>query len=302
MNFLSKSLTARITKQVKDQLPQILPDVVSNFAPPVIQKMVTESLKEAVLANESSQPQFSYEAAKTLIEFELKKILIDKMDKNQSYLTASKHKEYKYKDPSARSDRGLKKRKTSKDAELTKEPTDPDWNVDKTLQQGQNQSWLMTLASSAEKPSNTIDELLSTPIDFSTFIMNGLKINNLTQETLLGPAFRLLKGTRSNYAELKYDFEECYKALSEKLGDDVSDFAIALRMFTRSLVIQKRVEDFQLRYLPKRRWSTLEKKRANIMIKAIGKQLKERRLMRSLEKFLGGKDYGTDLRLLQQTI
>ncbi|GKA20311.1 hypothetical protein Tco_0700300 [Tanacetum coccineum] len=30
------------------------------------------------------------------------------------------------------------------------------------------------------------------------------------------------------------------------LGDDVSDFAIALRMFTRSLVIQNRVEDLQL--------------------------------------------------------
>ncbi|GKG13786.1 hypothetical protein Tco_0350746 [Tanacetum coccineum] len=31
------------------------------------------------------------------------------------------------------------------------------------------------------------------------------------------PAFKLLKGTRSNYAELEYDFEEWYKALSEKL-------------------------------------------------------------------------------------
>nr|GEZ78197.1 hypothetical protein [Tanacetum cinerariifolium] len=31
------------------------------------------------------------------------------------------------------------------------------------------------------------------------------------------PAFRLLKGTRNNYAELEYDFKECYKALSEKL-------------------------------------------------------------------------------------
>ncbi|GJT41882.1 hypothetical protein Tco_0941747 [Tanacetum coccineum] len=50
--------------------------------------------------------------------------------------------------------------------------------------------------------------------------MNGLKITNLTQETLLGPAFKLLKGTRSNYAELEYDFEECYKALSEKLDWD----------------------------------------------------------------------------------
>ncbi|GJY35127.1 hypothetical protein Tco_0420505 [Tanacetum coccineum] len=96
------------------------------------------------------------------------------------------------------------------------EPTNPDWNIDKTPQQGQNQSWLMTLALSAKKPSKTFDELMSTPIDFSVFIMNGLKINNLTQETLLGPAFRLLKGTRSNYAELEYDFKECYKALSEK--------------------------------------------------------------------------------------
>ncbi|GKD08304.1 hypothetical protein Tco_1187989, partial [Tanacetum coccineum] len=89
------------------------------------------------------------------------------------------------------------------------EPTTPDWHFDKTLQQGQNQSWLMTLASSAKKPSKTFDELMSTPIDFSAFIMNGLKINNLTQEILLGPTFRLLKGTHSNYAELEYDFEEC---------------------------------------------------------------------------------------------
>ncbi|GKE62890.1 hypothetical protein Tco_1513257 [Tanacetum coccineum] len=34
--------------------------------------------------------------------------------------------------------------------------------------------------------------------------------------------------------------------LTNLSGDDVSDFAIALKMFTRSLVIQKRVEDHQL--------------------------------------------------------
>ncbi|GJR73658.1 hypothetical protein Tco_0086023 [Tanacetum coccineum] len=286
--------------------------------------MVKESLEDVVLAKESSQPQCSYEAVATLTEFELKKIMIDKMDKSESYPAALEHRECyeglkksydldktifstygkvyslkrsrkdkdKDEDPSAGSDRGLKKRKTSKDAEPTKEK--PEFEVaeldmpqvqeenpgkddeepkDKTPQQGQNQSWLLTLASSAEKPSKTFDELMSTLIDFSAFIMNGLKINNLTQETLLGPAFRLLKGTHSNYAELEYDFEECYKALSEKLdwenpeggdypfdltkplplviksahkGDDVYDFTIALRMLSRSLVIQKRVEDLQL--------------------------------------------------------
>ncbi|GJU53096.1 hypothetical protein Tco_1226810 [Tanacetum coccineum] len=35
-------------------------------------------------------------------------------------------------------------------------------------------------------------------------------------------------------------------------------------------------KNIQMKYLPKRRWSTLEKKQANIMIKAIDKQLKER--------------------------
>ncbi|GKE06957.1 hypothetical protein Tco_1398975 [Tanacetum coccineum] len=77
----------------------------------------------------------------------------------------------------------------------------------------------MTLATftSTDKSLKDFDELMSTPIDFSEYILNGLKIKNLTQEIMLGPALRLLKGTRSNYAKLEYDFEECYKALLEKL-------------------------------------------------------------------------------------
>ncbi|GJW49740.1 hypothetical protein Tco_0091091 [Tanacetum coccineum] len=55
-------------------------------------------------------------------------------------------------------------------------------------------------------------------------------------------------------------------------------------------------------YLPKRRWSNLEKKRAHYMIKDINKLMKERRLMRSFERFVGGRLYGTDPRLLQRTI
>ncbi|GKG25810.1 hypothetical protein Tco_0398956, partial [Tanacetum coccineum] len=50
-------------------------------------------------------------------------------------------------------------------------------------------------------------------------------------------------------------------------------------------------------YLPQRRWSSLEKKRAHVIIKAIDKQLKERRMTRSLEKFVGGRHYKTDLQL-----
>ncbi|GKB23772.1 hypothetical protein Tco_0863173 [Tanacetum coccineum] len=322
MNFLSESLAARIKEKVKDQLPQILPQEVSNFAPPVIEKLIKESHDEVTLAKVSSQLQSTYEAASTLTEFELKKILLDKMEKSESYLTAPEHQDcyglkksyaldkdffYSYdvyslkrgrkdkdkdEDPSAGSDRGLKKRKTSKDAKPTtgqkkkdstsgsskgtksqpkssgksvqleepvfevadlnllqdqegnlgdnkdeprnktaskrdwfkkptppQEPTDPDWNIGKTTQEGPTQNWLMTLttSTSTDKSLKDFDELMSTPINFSEYILNGLKIENLTQEILLGQAFRLLKGTRFNYAELVYDFKECYKALSEKL-------------------------------------------------------------------------------------
>ncbi|GJR08333.1 hypothetical protein Tco_0790985 [Tanacetum coccineum] len=56
MNFLSASLTARITEQVKIQLPQILRQEMSNFAPLEIQRMINESLEHVVLDKESSQP------------------------------------------------------------------------------------------------------------------------------------------------------------------------------------------------------------------------------------------------------
>ncbi|GJW70815.1 hypothetical protein Tco_0127732 [Tanacetum coccineum] len=72
---------------------EILPKEVSNFSPSEIKRIVTESLKHAVLANESSQPMSTYMAAASLTEFELKKILIDKMDESQSYLTTTEHRE-----------------------------------------------------------------------------------------------------------------------------------------------------------------------------------------------------------------
>nr|GEU52777.1 retrovirus-related Pol polyprotein from transposon TNT 1-94 [Tanacetum cinerariifolium] len=62
-----------------------LSQAVLDFATPVIEKNVTESLEAVVLARYSSQPNFTYEAAASLSEFKLIKILIDKMEKNKSY-------------------------------------------------------------------------------------------------------------------------------------------------------------------------------------------------------------------------
>ncbi|GJR97869.1 hypothetical protein Tco_0270043 [Tanacetum coccineum] len=485
MNFFSESLTTRIKEQVKDQLPQILPKEVSNFALRVIEKLIKESRDEVTLAKVSSQPQSTYEAASTLTEFELKKILLDKMEKNKD----------KDKDPFAGSDRGLKKRKLSKDAEPTTSPKKKDsksgsskstksqpksseslfnqrnlcsrlqtqtchkinkgiWVIMK-MNQGMRLPLDVTASTSTDKSLKDFDELISTPIDFSSyenpegddypfdlskplplitrgkrqrvpfefFINNDLKylqggISTMTYTTsttktkaakydppgiedMVPNIWSPVKVAYDRYAlwgishwrqqrksfyayargiqsrgdvystkhilavtHVKVIMKHGYGYLEEIVvrradnnrlinlsGDDVADFAIALRMFTRSLVIQKRVEDLQLgvenpqgfiydddykrnrlmrsdklykfsdgtltrflssleditkninmEYLSKRRWSTLEKKRAYFMIKDNNKLLEERRMMRSLEKFVGGRLYGTDLRLLQRTI
>ncbi|GJT90830.1 hypothetical protein Tco_1079675 [Tanacetum coccineum] len=123
-------------------------------------------------------------------------------------------------------------------------------------------------------------------------------------------------------------------------------FNVSLRMFTRSVVIQRRVEDLQLgvesyqkklnltkldtyrldlkrsdgilndvwtalndrlkgirmEYLPQTIWRKSDKDNAGAMIHAIDKQLKTRRIMQSLEKFVGGRPYKGDFQLLQRTI
>ncbi|GJX74532.1 retrovirus-related pol polyprotein from transposon TNT 1-94 [Tanacetum coccineum] len=63
----------------------------------------------------------------------------------------------------------------------------------------------------------TFNDLMATPIDFSNYVLNELKIENLTQNILLGPAFNLLKGTCSRSIELEYNFQECFNALTDKL-------------------------------------------------------------------------------------
>ncbi|GJT55671.1 hypothetical protein Tco_0990725 [Tanacetum coccineum] len=46
----------------------------------------------------------------------------------------------------------------------------------------------------------------------------------------------------------------------------------------------------RMEYLPKRKWSGLDKRKARVMIQDIDNQLFQRRLMRNLEKFVGGRE------------
>ncbi|GJZ42835.1 hypothetical protein Tco_0590090 [Tanacetum coccineum] len=439
-------------------------------------------------------PQSSYEADATLTEFELKKILIDKIDKSKSYLAALEHRKCyegliqsydldkslfstygkvyslkrsrkdkdKDEDPSAGSDRGLKKRKTSKDAESAKGPKAKE-SQSGSSKGDKSQPKSSGKSAQSEEPDFEVGDS-DIPQDQEENMGND---NEEPKEKRPGSTSQ--RHTFKIRLIEEYDFEECYKALSKKLdwenpeGDDypfdltkplpllmsrnhqkvpVDYFfnndlkylqgGISTMTYTTSLrktkaaqydlqgieymvlniwvevmrkhgygylkeivvrragnelyrfkegnfphlrindiedmillVVQNRLtnlsghdkkinvtrpqttisgirkrdpytpyqdpqrfiyvdnnkrnrlmrsdelykfsdrtltelrtsldditKNIRMEYLPKRCWSTLENKRANIMIKAIDKQLKERRLIRSLEKFAGGRHYG----------
>nr|GEV63013.1 putative ribonuclease H-like domain-containing protein [Tanacetum cinerariifolium] len=245
--------------------------------------MVTESLDRAILAKEPSQPQSSYEAAAPHTEFKLKKILIDKIDK---------HKD-KDDDPSTGLDRGLKKRKTSKDTKPTKEEPEFEF-ADSDMPQDQEEN----LSNDDEEPKGkalktwfqTFRVLLKSPMITCLWRISywrdqrksfygyarGLESRHDVYSTKRILAVTWVEVMRKHgYGYLReidvrradndiYTFKEgdfprlCINDIEDTLilivqskltnlsGNDVSDFIIALRMFTRSIIIQKQVKDLQL--------------------------------------------------------
>nr|GEX09388.1 retrovirus-related Pol polyprotein from transposon TNT 1-94 [Tanacetum cinerariifolium] len=141
-------------------------------------------------------------------------------------------------------------------------------------------TWI-TQVTHAEEPPTSFDEFNDTSFDFSAFVLHRIHIPNLTQEILVGPAFNLLKVTRLkikkmyDYGHLEeievrrddqhlYMFKEgdfkrprlqdiedmllllVQQKLTNLTIDERFDLNVALHMFTRHIVIQKRVEDLQL--------------------------------------------------------
>ncbi|GJZ03496.1 hypothetical protein Tco_0536771 [Tanacetum coccineum] len=227
INFLSESFTARIKEQVKDQLPRILPQEVSNFAPPCKNYAGLEyDFEECYKALSESLMGKSVGGAILLILSTLPLITSGKL-----YYQDKGSGSYDY--------LALK-------------------------------TWLQTYGS---------------PVKGMQFPKGDVYLTK-----------RILAVTHVSVMR-KYGYRRNGLMRSDELYK-FSDGTLT-RLLSSLEDINKNID---MTYLPKRRWSTLEKKRAHFMIKDINKLLKEKRMMRSLEKFVGGRLYGTDLRLLQRTI
>nr|GFB30452.1 hypothetical protein [Tanacetum cinerariifolium] len=66
--------------------------------------------------------------------------------------------------------------------------------------------------------------------------------------------------------------------------------------------LDDRLNGIRMQYLPTTIWRKGDKDRAAAMIQAINKMLKTRSIIRSLERFVGGRQYEGDFRMLQRTI
>nr|GEY85867.1 hypothetical protein [Tanacetum cinerariifolium] len=263
LNNLDENMQKIIKEQVKEQLKVQVSKIL-----PKIKKTMNEQLEAGVLTRSSNASKTSYVVAADLSEMELKKILIEKME-SKNILNGFNNKR----------------------------------NLQLLIVLGTRLYQLLTkafnrdLAMQAESCSS-FNELMDTPVDFSTFLMNRLKVDTLTPKLLAGPTYELMKGSCKSLVELEFFLEEVYKTTTDQLdcftdlpstrsmleiddekvykfkeGDfkrlhiqDIKDmllllvqgklknltveehfaFNVSLRMFTRSIVIQRRVEDLQL--------------------------------------------------------
>nr|GEV48768.1 hypothetical protein [Tanacetum cinerariifolium] len=109
-----------VKEQVKAQVSKILPR---------IEQAVNEQLKAKVLTRSSHSSRASYAVAADLSEMELKKILIKKIEFNKSIQCSDEQRNLykaldKDEEPSARPDRGLKRRKEGKEPESASTPSE----------------------------------------------------------------------------------------------------------------------------------------------------------------------------------
>nr|GEX57721.1 hypothetical protein [Tanacetum cinerariifolium] len=104
------------------------------------------------------------------------------------------------------------------------EPSHPEFDIgaeDQPIVQSSQhpeciQPWISKLAKQSDSRSS-FNELMDTPLDFSNFLINRLKVDTLTLELLAGPTYELMKASCKSLVELEYNLEEVFKATTDQL-------------------------------------------------------------------------------------
>ncbi|GKB75347.1 hypothetical protein Tco_0942242 [Tanacetum coccineum] len=313
---------------VKDEVKNLLPKEISDFSTLLIESTIAESYENVILLDKMQKIK-SYQVApehKELYDglvksYNVGKALFEAYGNTYSLKRDHVDKD-KDKDPSVGSDRGSKRRKTSKDDELSKEPKS---NGSKSLNSSKGTSHSLHKSTGksthAEEPIHALG--VQKDQEFETGINDDQSYDEAASKQDWLPMINML-------------FEESHTGVPKESGDYGYLKEIVIRREDQQLYkfkeeggrlstgSQKLLEeaeyhqakDIQIRHpradpihclqQPLRnhlsRESRLDRTRSCIMIKAIDEMLFEKRLMRNLERFVGGREYGNDFRLLERAI
>nr|GEZ88235.1 hypothetical protein [Tanacetum cinerariifolium]GEZ94199.1 hypothetical protein [Tanacetum cinerariifolium] len=162
-----------------------------------IQKIIKEQVKEQVKAS-ASESTFVDEPVQTTCWMEEPSHLeFDKGAEDQPIVQSSQHPEWF--------------------SQQQKPPTpDRDWNKTVQATHGSIQPWISELVKRSDSRSS-FNELMDTPLDFSNFLINRIKVDRLTPELLAGPTYELMKGSCKSLVELEYHLKEVFKATTDQL-------------------------------------------------------------------------------------
>ncbi|GJR51961.1 hypothetical protein Tco_1402482 [Tanacetum coccineum] len=237
-------------------------------------KRTKTTSKAEVLARSSNESKSSHVVAANLSELELKKILIDKMESNKLIYISNEQKNlYKSLVDAYKSNKLILD--TYGDTVTFKRPSNVEWH---NLQ-----------ASDLDHFCRDDDKLYK----FKEGDFNKLRIQDIEDMLLL-----LVQGKLTNLT-IKGRLAFNNKDKNNKLMriDELYKFSDGTLNDVRT-ALNDRLKGIQMKYLPQTIRRQSDRDKVGAMIQAIDKQLKTRRIMRSLEKFVGGKPYEGDFQLL----
>nr|GEU72679.1 uncharacterized mitochondrial protein AtMg00810-like [Tanacetum cinerariifolium] len=320
-----KKLDENIKKIIKEQVKVQVNEKVSKILPR-IEKLANDQLESKVLTRSSNKAKTSHAVAANLSELELKKILIDKMESNKSIHRSVQHKtlykalidtyetnkvilitygdtitikrhrddeEYD-EEPSAVSNQGSKRRRARKEPESTSEPKEKtSKSTGKSTEGSKSHQKSNGKSTQAEEPIHNAKNLEEpTPQEFDTEDLKlgaksyQKKLNLTRSDTYISDLKRLPPySAYPNPRGFIYQNKDkktilmCIDELHKFSDGTLNDVWIALDD------ILKRI---RMKYLPQKYWRIVDKETAGAMIQAIDKHLKNRRIMRSLEKVICG--------------
>nr|GEX65073.1 hypothetical protein [Tanacetum cinerariifolium] len=278
IDLVDSSVRTIIRGEVKTQLLQILSKAVSDFATPVIERNITELLEVAILGWSASQPKSTYEAVASLSKYELTKMLLDKMEESKSHLRADYKRELY--DALVKSyNNGKDLFKTYGEVFMLKRSRD-EKDKDQDPFTGSNRG-------TKRRKSNTEDESQKDPRSKEE------KSSSSSKDT--SRSYHKSSGKSVHVEEPSHTVDDSREQKNQEFDmgnndEQPTDEAAPKNDYNKDGIPAK--EEIE--------WTRQAK--GSCYVYNIDKLLFERRLMRNLEKFVGGREYRNDLRLLERTI